>query len=99
MERAKTFDAPSVIKALENHEFTLLKDEARWRDFDHQLVQSVYVVQCKPEAETVMDKFKLDYFDVLSRFPGDEMVQTREEWDARRTKAGLPTHYEKLPGE
>jgi len=99
VERAKTFDAPAVIKALENHEFTLLKDKAGWRDFDHQLVQSVYVVQCNTEAETLKDKFKLDYFDVLSRFPGEEMVQTREEWNARRTKAGLPTHYEKLPGE
>jgi len=99
VERAKTFDSPSVIKALENHEFTLLKDKARWRDFDHQLVQSVYVVRCKPEADVLKNEFRLDYFEVLSSFPGDEMVQTREEWNARRTKAGLPTHYEKLPGE
>lgn len=99
VERAKTFDAPSVIKALENHEFSLLKDRAKWRDFDHQLVQSVYVVKCRPESDILKSKLGLDYFDVLGRFSGDEMVQTRGEWNARRTKAGLPIHYEKLYNE
>ena len=99
VERAKSFDASSVIKSMENHEFTLLKDKSKWRDFDHQLISSVYVVRCYSEAEILKSKYQLDYFDVLEKFPGEEMVQTREEWNTRRKKAGLPIYLEKLPGE
>jgi len=99
VERAGTFDAPAVIKALEGHEYTLLKDKQVWRDFDHQSVQTVYEVKCNPQATVLKDKYKLDYFEILSSLPGTEAVQTREEWNALRTAAGKPTHLEKLPGE
>lgn len=99
VERAGSFDAPAVIKALEGHRYTFLKDEQQWRDFDHQSVQSVYLVRCKPEAEVTRDKFQLDYFEILDQVSGGDAVCTREEWNAARTKAGKPTHLEPLPGE
>ncbi|MDM8552234.1 substrate-binding protein [Desulfobacterales bacterium HSG2] len=98
-ERTGTFDSPAVVRALEGHKFTLLKDEQSWRDFDHQCVQSVYIVKCKPRAEVLRDKFKLDYFHILNRFPGEEMVQSRTEWNRRREAAGLPARLEKFMGE
>ncbi|MFH2059782.1 MAG: substrate-binding protein [Pseudomonadota bacterium] len=99
VERARTFDSPAVIRALEGHEFVGLKDIQTWRDFDHQCVQSVYVVKCKPQAQVLGDKFKLDYFEVLDRFSGEQLVQTRQEWNQRRQSKGLPIHLEKLLGE
>jgi ABC-type branched-subunit amino acid transport system substrate-binding protein len=99
VERAGSFDSPAVIKALENHEYTLLKDKQVWRDFDHQSVQTVYAVKCNPQAVVLKDKYKLDYFEILSSLSGEDAVRTREEWNAVRKAAGKPTHLEKLPGE
>jgi branched-chain amino acid transport system substrate-binding protein len=66
VERAGSFDAAKVIQALEGHEYRLLKDGQCWRDFDHQSVQTVYAVKCKPQAAVMADKFKLDYFEILA---------------------------------
>jgi len=99
VERAGTFDTPAVIQALEGHEYTLLKDKQMWRDFDHQSVQTVYAVKCNPQGVVLKDKYKLDYFEILSALPGEDAVRTRTEWDAVRAAAGKPTHLEKLPGE
>ena len=86
-----------MIRALEGHEYQLLKDKQRWRDFDHQSVQTVYAVRGKPEQEVLKDKFQLDYFEILSSIPGEQAVITRDEWNAARTAAGKPTELESLP--
>lgn len=99
VERAGTFDTPAVITVLENHEYTLLKDKQVWRDFDHQSVQTVYAVKCNPQAVVLKDKYKLDYFEILSSISGEDAVRSREEWNAVRKAAGKPTQLEKLPGE
>lgn len=99
VEKAGTFDSPAVIKALEGHEYQFLKDKQVWRDFDHQSVQTVYAVRCNPQAIVLKDKYKLDYFEILSSLPGEEAMRTRDEWNAVRRAAGKPTQLEKLPGE
>lgn len=99
VERAGMFDSPAVIKALEGHEYTLLKDKQVWRDFDHQSVQTVYAVKCNPQAVVLKDKYKLDYFKILSSLQGEEAVRTHDEWIGVRKAAGKPTQLEKLPGE
>jgi hypothetical protein len=99
VERAGTFDSAAVIKALEGHEYQLLKDRQVWRAFDHQSVQTVYAVKCKPEGFVLKDKYNQDYFEILSSLPGDKAVRTRAEWNATREAAGKLTHLEKLPGE
>jgi len=99
VERAGTFESAAVIQALEGHEYTFLKDAQYWREFDHQSVQTVYAVKCKSQAEVVSDKFKQDYFEILSALPGEQAARTRSEWDAARTAAGKPTQLESLPGE
>lgn len=72
VERAGSFDTTAVTKALEGHSFTLLKDEQTWRSFDHQNVQTVYGVKGKPQAEVLKDKFKADYFEIISTMSGEE---------------------------
>lgn len=94
VERAGTFATSAVIKALEGHSYTLLKDAQTWRDFDHQSIQTVYVVRCKPEVEVLKDKFKLDYFDIISSTPGNDAFRTRAEWNEVRKAAGKPTTLE-----
>ncbi|BBO72904.1 ABC transporter substrate-binding protein [Desulfosarcina widdelii] len=99
VERAGSFDAPTVIKALEGHRYQLLKDPQVWRDFDHQSVQTVYVVRCKPRDEVVKNKYNLDYFEIIDSLPGDMAACTRREWNKTRDAAGKLARLEKLPGE
>lgn len=91
VERAKSFDTAKVIKALEGHKYRFLKDQQVWRAFDHQSVQTVYAVKGNPSAIVNKDKFKLDYFEIISSLPGDQAAITKKEWDAVRRKAGKPT--------
>ncbi len=99
VERAGTFDGESVVKALEGHKYTLLKGEQEWRDFDHQSVQAVYAVKCKPASQVTADKYGLDYFEIISSILGTRAVRTRAEWEADRKAAGKPAYLEPFPGE
>ncbi|MGC8119253.1 substrate-binding protein [Marinobacter sp. VGCF2001] len=90
VERAGTTNTASVIRTLEGHRYTLLKDEQYWREFDHQNVQSVHVVRIKPRDAVVAGDFSSDYFEIIELLPGDNAAQTREEWEQRRQEAGKP---------
>jgi branched-chain amino acid transport system substrate-binding protein len=91
VERAGSFNSEAVVAALEGHTYTSLKDSQTWRAFDHQSVQTVYVVRCKPEAEVYQDKFKLDYFEIISSKAGAGAFISRSDWNAARKEAGKPT--------
>ena len=99
VERAGSFDGAKVVKALEGHEYELLKDKQVWREFDHQSVQTVFVVRCNSPEVVLKDKYHLDYFDIISSTPGNLAFRTREEWNAARKAGGVPPYLEKLPGE
>jgi branched-chain amino acid transport system substrate-binding protein len=97
-ERAGSFETVGIVKALEGHSYQLLKDLQTWRDFDHQSIQTVYMVKCKPAAEVLKDPLKLDYFEIIHSMPGGEAARTYEEWKAIRIKAGKEPALEHLPG-
>lgn len=99
VERAKSFDSAKVIKALEGHKYTGNKDAQYWRAWDHSSIQTVYAVRCKPAADVMKDKFKMDYFEVIATLPGDSAFKTKDEWVAARTAANMPPALEALPGE
>jgi ABC-type branched-subunit amino acid transport system substrate-binding protein len=94
VERAGTFASKKVIEALEGHTFVSLKDEQEWRAFDHQAIQSVYTVRCKPAEEVRKDKFKEDYFEILYKMDGEEAARTEEHWLKIRKDAGKPAELE-----
>ncbi len=94
VERAKSFDTKKVIKSLEGHKYTLLKDEQEWRAFDHQSVQTVYAVKAKSQKEVLKDKFKEDYFEIINSMPGDQAARTKAEWDKVRKAADRPLELE-----
>ncbi|MDM8524680.1 substrate-binding protein [Desulfococcaceae bacterium HSG8] len=94
VERSKSYDTRTVISALEGHKFTLLKDEQIWREFDHQCVQTVYAVKCKPEGEVAADKFRQDYFEIINKMPGEEAAISKKRWDELRKKGGKPAVLE-----
>ena len=75
VEKSKSFDPKAVVRALEGHTFKLLKDEQTIRSWDHQTIQSVYVVKGKGAGK----KDIWDVFDVLEAHKGEELAQTREE--------------------
>ncbi|RRJ84081.1 ABC transporter substrate-binding protein [Aestuariirhabdus litorea] len=90
VERAQSFDTKAVIRSLEGHSYSLLKDEQIWRKFDHQNVQTVYAVRCRDLDEVFADRYNLDYFEVIDSLPGIEAARTYEEWAAVRKKANRP---------
>lgn len=96
VEKAQSFQTNQIIKALEGNKFTLLKDEQEWRAFDHQNIQSVYIVKCQNQEEVKKDKFELDYFKILEKFPGESLVKTYDEWKMERLKYKLPPNLEDL---
>ncbi|HEY6004683.1 MAG TPA: ABC transporter substrate-binding protein [Anaeromyxobacter sp.] len=99
VERAKSFEGTRVVKALEDHRYTLLKDQQYWRKLDHQSVQSVFLMRGNPPAVVEKDPKKFDFFEIIDRMGGDEAAITREQWIASREAAGKPSALEKLPGE
>ena len=99
VERAGSFESKKVIRALEGHPYQLLKDKQVWRSFDHQSIQTVYVVRCKPRDEVVKNRYNLDYFEIIDSLPGKMAAITRQEWNDVRRKAGKRTRLEKLPSD
>ncbi len=90
IERAGSMKTSKLIKALEGHTYTGLKDPQTWRAFDHQSVQSVYVVKHKKRADVLADKYNEDYFEIMLSIPGNTAARTYEEWAAVRKGAGKP---------
>ncbi len=112
VERAETFDAPAVIHAIEDyryafkvigamqgHEYQMLKDAQVWRRFDHQSLQTVYVLQCKPAEEVRKDKFASDFFEVVGSLGPEKSAISYEVWRKQREAAGKPLTLEPLPGD
>lgn len=86
-QRAASVDSAKVIRALEGHTFTLLKDAETWRQWDHQAVSSVFVVRGKAKGQV---KDEWDLLEVLEEKKGEQVMQSREE---------NPVTLERLPGE
>ncbi|MCP4746534.1 MAG: ABC transporter substrate-binding protein [Desulfobacteraceae bacterium] len=99
VRRAQSLKPKNVIKSLEGHSFTLLKDKQKWRSFDHQNVQTVYLVRCKNSNEVKGSYGQQDYFDNIDHFSGAEVVRTEKEWQQIRLRADMPNRLEKLLGE
>ena len=89
VERAGGFDTKEVIAMLEGHKYTLLKDEQVWRAFDHQSIQTVYAVRCKPEAQVLRDKYKQDYFEIIKAMAGEKAARSKDRWARTRKATGL----------
>ncbi|MBU0901876.1 MAG: ABC transporter substrate-binding protein [Gammaproteobacteria bacterium] len=89
-KRAGSLDSEALIKALEGHQYQLLKDPQTWRAFDHQNVQTVYAVKVKTRAEVLKDSFKQDYFEIVDRLDASQAAPSLAEWQAERRAAGQP---------
>ena len=94
VERAGTFDTKAVINALEGHKYVGLKDEQYWRPWDHQSIQTMYAVKCKPAAEVKKDKYQADYFETIDTMKGDDAAIGQKEWTDIRTNVGVPAALE-----
>src|SRR5690606_16251585 len=90
VERARSLDSEKLIAALENHRYTLLKDEQYGRGFDHQSVQTVYALRVKQREEVLKDKYRQDYFEIVHRLSGDVAAPSLAEWQEQRRSANQP---------
>ena len=98
VERAGTFATKAVIKALEGHKYVGVKDEQYWRPWDHQSIQTVYAVKCKPAAEVRKSKYQQDYFTIINSMKGDEAAVDYDEWRSIRDMVGMKPALEEYPG-
>jgi ABC-type branched-subunit amino acid transport system substrate-binding protein len=73
VEEVKSFDPKRVIPALEGHSFVELKDKEIIRPWDHQTIQSVYVVRGRKTEDM---KSPWHVFEVLEAFQGDKVTET-----------------------
>ena len=88
--RSKSLDSETLIKTLEGHSYSLLKGEQQWRAFDHQNVQSVYVVKVKPRDQVMKGAQRQDYFDIIHQLDGQHAAPSLAEWQAERRATGQP---------
>lgn len=86
--RSNSLNSEAVIKALEGHSYSLLKDSAQWSAFDHQNIQTVYVVQANSRKEVMAHPSKQDYLKILERVEANQTAMSLEEWQAERAQAG-----------
>jgi ABC-type branched-subunit amino acid transport system substrate-binding protein len=89
VERAGTFETKAVIRALEGHRYVGLKDEQYWRPWDHQSVQTVYAVKCKPAAEVKKSRYQQDIFEIINVMKGDDAAVDLKEWSEIREMVGM----------
>ncbi len=99
VERAASFDGPAVIHELEGHTYQSVKDEQMWRDFDHQSIQTVYLVRGRPAREYGRYEIALEHIEILDSMPGHLAARTYEEWLTVRRQANKPATLERMPGE
>ncbi len=69
VKKAGTTDTDAVIAALETIKYDAYKGEQHFRKCDHQAVQSVLVLESKPDAQV---KQKVDIFNILTTEKGGE---------------------------
>ena len=71
LAETRSTDAAKIVQHLEKGaEFDLLKGrKGRFRDWDHQLLQEMYVVKVKDKARS---KDQWDIFDVVEAVPGEK---------------------------
>lgn len=94
-ERAGSLDTDKLIAVLEDHTYQTAKDPQTWRAFDHQNVQSVYVVKMKPWDAVIKDKYRSDFFEILLNIPGSFAAKSHDEWLQTREAAGMPATLQK----
>ncbi len=75
VEKVNSFDPKLLIPVLEGHSFIGLKDLETIRPWDHQTIQSVYVVRGKGKNM----KGAWDFFEVIGAYKGDNLARTRKE--------------------
>jgi len=69
VKKAGSVDADAVIAAMEGMTYDAYKGNQTFRACDHQSMQSVLVVQSKPESEM---ENEMDIFDVVATQPAEE---------------------------
>jgi hypothetical protein len=75
-KRAGDFAPDRIIKALEGHKFTLLKDREEWRSWDHQAISSVFIAQGKSKKES---KEPWDLLKIIAEKKGPAVMRSPEE--------------------
>ncbi len=86
VRRSHSLDSERLIDALEDHSYSLLKDQQQWRAFDHQNVQSIYAVRVRSRDEVMKDPFKQNYFEIIHRMAGEQAAPSLDEWQQERVE-------------
>lgn len=94
VERTQSLETDKLIRTLEGHRYSLLKDQQEWRTFDHQNIQTVYAVKGRVRADVLKSHLHDDYFEILTQMSGSEAAMSQDEWQYERQKAQQPLALE-----
>lgn len=95
-ERAGSLASADVITELEGHDFANLKDDQTWRNFDHQCLQSYYIVKFHGSNWAAAKGQPSDHYEIVARIPADQLARTFEQWSHVRELAGMGANLEPL---
>ncbi len=98
VESAGSFDGPAVIRALEGRTYRIVKDTQRWREFDHQSIQTVYLVRGLAAEKSAPPGGTPKIVEIIDSMPGEQAARSHEEWLSVRRRAGRPIVLEHLDG-
>ena len=84
VRRSGSLDSETLIGALEDHRYSLLKGPQQWRAFDHQNVQSIYAVRVKPRSQIMQSPLKQDYFEIIHQMAGEAAAPSHDDWQQER---------------
>lgn len=84
VRRSASLNSGKLIRALEDHRYSLLKGPQQWRAFDHQNVQSIYAVRVKSRDQIMQDPLKQDYFEIIHQMSGEAAAPNHDDWQQER---------------
>ncbi len=76
VKKAGSFEAPKVIKTLENMKFKILKGEEYFRSWDHQAMTSTLILEGKGASE-MSDEW--DVLKVIDEIPGEKVARSKKD--------------------
>lgn len=76
VNRSQRLESARLVRALEDHHFTLLTKDEYWRSWDHQGIHTTYVLVGKKVAEA-QDEW--DLFHIVNEQEGNVLARSRSE--------------------
>ncbi|MCP4136473.1 MAG: ABC transporter substrate-binding protein [bacterium] len=76
VKREQSFNSTKIVASLEEHSFRGLKNHEYWRKWDHQSIQTIFLVKGNSVEKM---KNPSDFFKIIYRVDGEKVARTKKE--------------------